>query len=80
MSSLAGLVEKGRVAPDWAAALAPVDDRIAAMGRFLRDEDAAGRGYQPAADRVFRAFERPPTSACWWWDRTPTPTRSTRSD
>ncbi len=59
MSSLAGLVEKGRVAPDWAAALSPVDDRIAAMGRFLQDEDAAGRGYQPAADRVFRAFERP---------------------
>lgn len=59
MSSLAGLVETGRVAPDWADALAPVDDRIAAMGRFLRDEEAAGRGYQPAADRVFRAFERP---------------------
>ena len=48
MSSLAGLVEKGRVAPDWAAALAPVDEQIAAMGRFLRDENAAGRGYQPA--------------------------------
>ena len=59
MSSLEGLVEKGRVAPDWAEALAPVDDRIAAMGLFLRDEDAAGRGYQPGADRVFRAFERP---------------------
>jgi uracil-DNA glycosylase len=59
MSSLAGLVEKGRVSPDWAAALAPVDEQIAAMGRFLRDENAAGRGYQPAADRVFRAFERP---------------------
>ena len=59
MSALAGLVEKGLVAPDWAEALAPVDDRIAAMGRFLRDEDVAGRGYQPAADRVFRAFQRP---------------------
>jgi uracil-DNA glycosylase len=59
MSALAGLVEKGRVAPDWAEALAPVDEQIAEMGRFLRDEAAAGRGYQPAADRIFRAFERP---------------------
>ncbi len=59
MSALAGLVEKGLVAPDWAEALAPVDDRIAAMGRFLRDEVAAGRGYQPTGDLVFRAFRRP---------------------
>jgi uracil-DNA glycosylase len=59
MSALAGLVDKGLVAPDWAQALAPVDEQIAAMGRFLRDELAAGRGYQPAGDLVFRAFERP---------------------
>jgi uracil-DNA glycosylase len=58
-SALAGLVEKGLVAPDWARALAPVDDRIAAMGRFLRAETAAGHGYQPAGDLVFRAFQRP---------------------
>lgn len=59
MSALAGLVEKGLMAPDWASALAPVDEQIAAMGTFLREEIAAGRGYQPAGDRVFRAFERP---------------------
>ena len=59
MSALAGLVEKGLVAPDWAEALAPVDDRIAAMGRFLREEVVAGRGYQPEGDLVFRAFRRP---------------------
>jgi uracil-DNA glycosylase len=59
MSALAGLVEKGLVAPDWAAALAPVDDRIAAMGRFLREEIAAGRGYLPGGDHVLRAFQRP---------------------
>ena len=59
MSALAGLVEKGLVAPDWAEALAPVDDRIAAMGRFLREEIASGRGYQPDGDLVFRAFRRP---------------------
>ena len=59
MSALAGLVEKGLVAPDWAEALAPVDDRIAHMGAFLRDEVAAGRSYLPAGDNIFRAFSRP---------------------
>ena len=59
MSALAGLVDKGLVAPDWAEALAPVDDRIAAMGRFLREELAAGRPYLPAGDHVLRAFQRP---------------------
>ena len=59
MSALAGLVGKGLVAPDWAEALAPVDEQIAAMGRFLREELALGRPYLPAGDRVFRAFQRP---------------------
>lgn len=59
MSALAGLVEKGLMAPDWAEALSPVDDRVAAMGQFLREEVAAGRGYQPSGERVFRAFQRP---------------------
>src|SRR5689334_24855541 len=59
MSALAGLVERGLVAPDWAEALAPVDEQIARMGRFLRAELAAGRGYLPAGDHVLRAFQRP---------------------
>lgn len=59
MSSLAGLVDKGLVAADWAQALAPVDDRISAMGRFLRDEIASGHGYLPAGQNIFRAFQRP---------------------
>lgn len=59
MSALAGLVEKGLVAPDWAAALEPVDGQIAAMGRFLREELAAGRAYLPQGDHVLRAFQRP---------------------
>lgn len=59
MSGLAGLVERGLVAPDWAEALAPVDERIATMGRFLRDELAAGRPYLPHGDQVLRAFQRP---------------------
>jgi len=59
MSALAGLVEKGLVAPDWAEALAPVDEQIARMGQFLREEIAAGRGYLPHGDHVLRAFSRP---------------------
>jgi len=59
VSALAGLVDKGLMAPDWAAALAPMDEQIATMGRFLRAEIAAGREYLPAGDRVFRAFQRP---------------------
>jgi uracil-DNA glycosylase len=59
MAALAGLVERGLVAPDWAQALAPVDDRITAMGRFLRDELSAGRGYLPSGDHILRAFQRP---------------------
>ncbi|MGZ6752858.1 MAG: uracil-DNA glycosylase [Nocardioides sp.] len=59
MSALSGLVDRGLVAPDWAEALAPVDERIALMGRFLRDEIAAGRAYLPHGDQVLRAFQRP---------------------
>jgi uracil-DNA glycosylase len=43
----------------WAEALAPVAEQIAAMGEFLRAENAAGRGYLPAGDRVLRAFTQP---------------------
>lgn len=59
VGALAGLVEQGLVAPDWAAALAPVDDQIAAMGRFLREELAAGRAYLPRGEQVLRAFRQP---------------------
>ena len=59
MSALGGLVERGLVAADWAEALAPVDDVIARMGVFLREEVAAGRTYLPSGERILRAFERP---------------------
>lgn len=59
MSALQGLVDRGLMAPDWAVALAPVDERIGALGQFLRAEIAAGRGYLPAGDHVMRAFARP---------------------
>lgn len=47
------------VDPGWAAALAPVADRIAAMGEFLRAEVAAGRRYLPEGHNVLRAFTAP---------------------
>lgn len=59
MGSLATLVQRGLMAPDWAQALAGVEPQVEAMGRFLRAELAAGRGYLPAGDLVFRAFQRP---------------------
>ena len=59
MSALAGLVDRGLMAPDWAEALAPVDDRVARMGQFLRAEIAAGHAYLPEGDAVFHAFRRP---------------------
>ncbi|MHC6211131.1 uracil-DNA glycosylase [Rhodococcus ruber] len=51
---LTEIVEEG-----WARALAPVADDIAAMGDFLRAENAAGRGYLPAGANVLRAFTEP---------------------
>jgi uracil-DNA glycosylase len=47
------------MAPDWAAAMEPAAAGITAMGEFLRAEIAAGRGYLPAGDQVFRAFRQP---------------------
>ncbi|AGW42159.1 uracil-DNA glycosylase [Leifsonia xyli subsp. cynodontis DSM 46306] len=57
--SLAELAADGSMDPGWAEALAPVADRIAAMGDFLRAEVAAGRPYLPAGANVLRAFRAP---------------------
>ena len=51
---LAEVVEAG-----WAQALAPVAQRVADMGDFLRAEVAAGRRYLPAGPNVLRAFTQP---------------------
>lgn len=59
METLTRLVDRGLMAADWAEALTPVEDRIAAMGDFLRAELAAGRRYQPSGEQVLRAFQRP---------------------
>jgi uracil-DNA glycosylase len=49
-----GIVDAG-----WAAALAPVAEQVAAAGRFLRAEIAAGRRYLPAGANILRAFQQP---------------------
>lgn len=47
------------MAPDWAAAMAPVEDQIHAMGDFLRAELDDGRSYLPAGEHILRAFTAP---------------------
>lgn len=47
------------VHPSWAPVLAPVADRLAELGQFLRAEVTAGRGYLPAGHHVLRAFATP---------------------
>ncbi|MCE1177808.1 MAG: uracil-DNA glycosylase [Micrococcales bacterium] len=47
------------VHPSWAEALAPVAGTLRTLGEFLREENAAGRGYLPAGEHVLRAFELP---------------------
>ena len=47
------------IAPDWAEALAPVADDVAAMGEYLREAIAKGRRYLPDGEHVLRAFTRP---------------------
>lgn len=47
------------VGPGWGEVLAPVADRIAALGDRLRAEQAAGRGFLPAGDRIFAALGQP---------------------
>ncbi|MFD2674088.1 uracil-DNA glycosylase [Gulosibacter bifidus] len=55
----AALAERGVIAADWAAALAPADAELHRAGDFLRAEIAAGHTYLPAADRILRAFSQP---------------------
>ena len=66
VSALGGLVDKGLMAPDWAEALAPVDERIARMGQFLREELAAGTRStcRPATTCSGPSSGRSPTCAC----------------
>lgn len=57
--NLQQLAEAGFIAQDWAEALAPVEERLAEMGRFLNEERANGQRVLPAGDRILAAFQRP---------------------
>lgn len=57
--NLRELADSGFIAPDWAAALAPVEGEIAALGQFLNEERAAGHQVLPAGDRILAAFQQP---------------------
>jgi uracil-DNA glycosylase len=46
-------------AAGWAERLDPMAKRIAELGDFLRAEQAAGRRFLPAGDRIFAAFQQP---------------------
>lgn len=57
--TLDALAAGGRVAHDWAEALAPVAGDLALVERFLAAERAAGHEVLPPEAGIFRAFERP---------------------
>lgn len=57
--NLQQLAEAGYIAADWAEALAPVEEQLAELGRFLNEERANGQRVLPAGDRILAAFQRP---------------------
>ncbi len=57
--SLAQLAASGEMDSGWAAALGPVEERIHALGDFLRTEHSAGRQTLPAGPDILRAFRQP---------------------
>jgi uracil-DNA glycosylase len=58
-ADLARLPLDGLVAPDWAAALAPVEGQLRAVLEFLAAEVADGREVLPAPSKLLRAFRQP---------------------
>ena len=47
------------VGPGWADVLEPVQPQLAALGDFLRAEQAAGRRFLPAGSNILAAFRQP---------------------
>lgn len=58
-TTLDALAHQGRVAPDWAAALAPVAGPLARAWEFTEADRAAGHTVLPAPERTLAAFARP---------------------
>jgi uracil-DNA glycosylase len=59
VQSLDQLAAQGDIAADWAEALAPMQDQLAAIGGFLDGERAAGHHVLPERARILAAFRRP---------------------
>ncbi|MET1064496.1 MAG: uracil-DNA glycosylase [Arthrobacter sp.] len=59
LAELAGLPLNELVAPDWAAALAPVERQLREVLRFLGGEVAGGHAVLPPPSNVLRAFRQP---------------------
>jgi len=57
--TLAELAADGDLDRGWAEALAPAQERLTALGDFLRQEHAAGHPSLPAGPDVLRAFRAP---------------------
>jgi uracil-DNA glycosylase len=58
-SDLARLPLDKLVAPDWAAALVPVEPQLRAVLEFLAGEEASGLEVLPAPSNLLRAFRQP---------------------
>jgi uracil-DNA glycosylase len=58
-AELARLPLTGLAAPDWAAALAPVEGQLRTVLGFLAAEVAAGHAVLPSPSNVLRAFRQP---------------------
>ena len=53
------LVAEGRMAADWAQALAPMSREFHAVGEFLSEERRRGAHVLPEKDRILTAYQRP---------------------
>lgn len=59
LAAMAHLPLDGLVAPDWAAALAPVEGQLRSVLAFLAAETADGHEVLPAPSNILRAFRQP---------------------
>lgn len=50
---------RDKVGSGWAEPLAPQHEQLAALGNFLRAEQAAARRFLPSASRILAAFQQP---------------------
>jgi uracil-DNA glycosylase len=59
LARMAAMPLEELVAPDWATALAAVEDELRSVLSFLAEEEAAGYRVLPSASNLLRAFRQP---------------------